>query len=261
MAEKNPLRYRGYYYDSETGFYYLQSRYYDPANRRFVNADSYTSTGQGFIGTNMFTYCLNNPVNYIDSNGEDAISITAWVVYALLAFAVSAYGSYIICYKILPYAAHQWGEMIDSAGDLLVDALSEIGESVSRNAEHIRDLATIVTSSVRRSYAAQSARKYSHLQEVHHIVARRAKNPYAVHARSILAKVGININSQLNLVGLKTGLHRRLHTTAYYALTDTVITEAYESAKGDPVRQRQHVIAALNELRLFLLAMNRISPY
>ena len=44
MAHVNPLRYRGYYYDSETGFYYLQSRYYDPATRRFINADSYAST-------------------------------------------------------------------------------------------------------------------------------------------------------------------------------------------------------------------------
>ena len=69
MAEKNPLRYRGYYYDSETGFYYLQSRYYDPANRRFINADSYASTGQGFIGINMFAYCGNNPVARIDVSG------------------------------------------------------------------------------------------------------------------------------------------------------------------------------------------------
>ena len=44
MAGVNPLRYRGYYHDSETGFYYLQSRYYDPATRRFINADSYAST-------------------------------------------------------------------------------------------------------------------------------------------------------------------------------------------------------------------------
>ncbi len=70
MADKNPLRYRGYYYDTETGFYYLQSRYYDPANRRFINADSYASTGQGFIGTNMFAYCLNNPIIYRDTSGE-----------------------------------------------------------------------------------------------------------------------------------------------------------------------------------------------
>ena len=70
MAEKNPLRYRGYYYDSETGYYYLQSRYYDPANRRFINADVYTSTGQGFTGTNGFAYCNNNPVRYEDDCGS-----------------------------------------------------------------------------------------------------------------------------------------------------------------------------------------------
>ena len=70
MAETNPLRYRGYYYDSETGFYYLQSRYYDPANHRFINADSYASTGQGFVGTNMFAYCNNNPVNREDLTGQ-----------------------------------------------------------------------------------------------------------------------------------------------------------------------------------------------
>ena len=72
MAEKNPLRYRGYYYDAETGFYYLQSRYYDSVNRRFINADSYASTGQGFAGTNMFAYCNNNPVIYADPAGAAA---------------------------------------------------------------------------------------------------------------------------------------------------------------------------------------------
>ncbi len=75
LAEKNPLRYRGYYYDSESGLYYLQSRYYDPATRRFVNADSYSSTGQGILGINMFAYCLNDPVNHIDSSGKSALLI------------------------------------------------------------------------------------------------------------------------------------------------------------------------------------------
>ena len=72
MASINPLRYRGYYYDSETGFYYLQSRYYDSVNHRFINADSYASTGQGFIGANMFAYCNNNPVIYADPTGAAA---------------------------------------------------------------------------------------------------------------------------------------------------------------------------------------------
>ena len=47
MAGINPLRYRGYYFDAETGLYYLGSRYYDPATCRFINADGYVSTGQG----------------------------------------------------------------------------------------------------------------------------------------------------------------------------------------------------------------------
>ena len=62
MAEINPIRYRGYYYDTETGLYYLQSRYYDPEIGRFISPDSYASTGQGILGTNMFAYCGNNPV-------------------------------------------------------------------------------------------------------------------------------------------------------------------------------------------------------
>ena len=70
IAHVNPIRYRGYYYDNETGFYYLQSRYYDPIISRFINADSYGSTGQGFLGTNMFAYCNNNPVNYADPEGN-----------------------------------------------------------------------------------------------------------------------------------------------------------------------------------------------
>ena len=70
LAEINPLRYRGYYYDNETGFYYLQSRYYDPANRRFISADVYASTGQGFVGTNMFAYCNNRPIINSDPSGH-----------------------------------------------------------------------------------------------------------------------------------------------------------------------------------------------
>ena len=72
LAEKNPLRYRGYYYDSESSLYYLLSRYYDPATRRFVNADSYASTNQSIISYNMFAYCKNCPVFSIDVYGDDS---------------------------------------------------------------------------------------------------------------------------------------------------------------------------------------------
>jgi len=73
LANVNPLRYRGYVYDTETGFYYLQSRYYDPVTCRFVNADSLTSTGQGIIGHNMFAYCGSNPINRIDQSGTKMV--------------------------------------------------------------------------------------------------------------------------------------------------------------------------------------------
>ena len=70
LADVNPLRYRGYVYDSETSFYYLQSRYYDPELGRFLNADSYASTGQGVLGNNMFAYCGNKPVICSDHTGK-----------------------------------------------------------------------------------------------------------------------------------------------------------------------------------------------
>ena len=73
-AQYNPFRYRSYYYDTDLGLYYLQSRYYDPNTCRFINADGYVSTGQGLIGNNMFAYCNNNPVSNIDPNGESLIA-------------------------------------------------------------------------------------------------------------------------------------------------------------------------------------------
>ena len=69
IANLNPFRYRGYYFDLETGLYYLQNRYYDPQTCRFVNGDGYVSTGQGFTGNNMFAYCLNSPVQFVDKTG------------------------------------------------------------------------------------------------------------------------------------------------------------------------------------------------
>ena len=66
----NPFRYRGYYYDVETSLYYLQSRYYNPTWGRFLNVDGLISTGTGLLGYNMYAYCDNNPVIYVDPTGE-----------------------------------------------------------------------------------------------------------------------------------------------------------------------------------------------
>ena len=74
IAEANPLRYRGYYYDNETGYYYLQSRYYDPEICRFINADVMIDTKSTF-GINLFSYCENSPIMFIDPDGYGKIYV------------------------------------------------------------------------------------------------------------------------------------------------------------------------------------------
>ena len=76
IASINPFRYRGYYCDIETGYYYLQTRYYDPVTGRFLNSDDvkYLGTTDCSIGFNLFSYCDNNPVNRSDVNGHSWIS-------------------------------------------------------------------------------------------------------------------------------------------------------------------------------------------
>ena len=70
IGQINPIRYRGYYYDSETGFYYLQSRYYDPETGRFINADGILGANGDILSYNLFAYCSNNPINFSDPSGN-----------------------------------------------------------------------------------------------------------------------------------------------------------------------------------------------
>ena len=75
IYEFNPLTYRGYIYDGETGFYYLQSRYYDPSVGRFLNADDvqYLGASSFHSSWNQFSYCENNVPNAYDPSGTDVI--------------------------------------------------------------------------------------------------------------------------------------------------------------------------------------------
>ncbi|MDD3400148.1 MAG: RHS repeat-associated core domain-containing protein [Eubacteriales bacterium] len=75
LGQNQPFRYRGYVYDTETGWHYLQSRYYNPEVGRFISSDVLLSTGQGVLGHNSYAYCLNNPVNMSDEGGCRPFSI------------------------------------------------------------------------------------------------------------------------------------------------------------------------------------------
>ena len=90
FGAEQPFRYRGYVYDEETGFYYLQSRYYNPEVGRFISADVYLSTGQGVIGHNAYAYCGNNPVTRVDDEGEFWNIVIGAIVGAIVGAVVSA---------------------------------------------------------------------------------------------------------------------------------------------------------------------------
>ena len=89
IGNLNPFRYRGYYLDSETGLYYLQSRYYDPQTCRFVNGDGVVSgIGDSVQGYNIFAYCFNNPVSLSDSSGN-------WPFFAVTAIVGAVVGAVV----------------------------------------------------------------------------------------------------------------------------------------------------------------------
>ena len=103
IAYNNPIRYRGYYYDRETNFYYLNSRYYNPEWRRFISPDdtAYIDS-ETPNGLNLYCYCNNDPVNYADPSGHapkwwesmligvGVIAVAALISAAILCSAGSA---------------------------------------------------------------------------------------------------------------------------------------------------------------------------
>lgn len=69
-GKENPYRYAGYYWDKETGYYYLRTRYYDPEIARFITEDSFTGYYDDPLSLNLYTYCMNSPINYWDPDGR-----------------------------------------------------------------------------------------------------------------------------------------------------------------------------------------------
>ena len=102
ITETNPIRYRGYYYDTETRLYYLKSRYYDPAVKRFLNADGLISTGIEDVCKNMFAYCKNDSVNMADSSGNDPVP--AWALHIISGTATES--EYAEALSVNPNAWH-----------------------------------------------------------------------------------------------------------------------------------------------------------
>ena len=106
--------YRGYRYDSETGLYYLQSRYYSPDWGRFINADAEGGKVGALLSHNVFAYCMNNPVNMSDPDGN----MPTWAKWALGIVAA------VVAIALLP---EEFVATVVSAG---AAALVKVGQAI-----------------------------------------------------------------------------------------------------------------------------------
>jgi RHS repeat-associated protein len=130
IGELNPFRYRGYIYDDETGLYYLKSRYYDPITGRFLNADDtdFIAVSEKALGTNIFSYCENNPISYKDSDGQGAV---IGAIFGALITAVTFYLEYKLGLR-----SWSWGWFVFEVA--LGAALGAIGGYISGWAKCVR---------------------------------------------------------------------------------------------------------------------------
>ena len=134
----NPFRYRGYYFDVETGLYYLNTRYYDPSICRFINADDISHIEPETIGgLNLYSYCGNNPVMAIDPNGTEWWN---WVVsglqialgLALIATGIGVcFGTTLIFGGILGIITEAFGSQIGGGIGSIVNGSGAISTGLS----------------------------------------------------------------------------------------------------------------------------------
>ena len=244
IAKENPFRYRGYYYDNESGFYY----YYDSVTGRFLNAD-FQIDEEYSINSNLFVYCKNNPVKYFDPEGDVAQIIVAGIAISALAL--------MICSTVISLNTHAFRNSWNTVSNCLSYGLSVkfkgIGISIFWAQRNIKNLAISIGNSFMR---AKRRVKYQSPNETHHIVARKAWR--ATTARNILKNVGICVQDSRNLVSLKTGLHRRLHTKSYYNLVNTSVYSAYNRKRGN---KKSNVYSSLDLLKRALKIMSAAAPF
>ena len=195
IANINPFRYRGYYYDVETKLYYLQSRYYDPETCRFINADDANIilfNEQKAI--NLFAYCKNDCVNKVDHYGFIAIELTA----ATLSVALAA-----LC-AIAAIAAVLSPPMRRNLENLLQSLLAALASVWAMLVKAISDVVNKI-----------KIKKRGKKRVWHHIVAKADLR--AIISREVFLRPSkIDIDSPLNLAYVEEVFHQHLHTTAYH---------------------------------------------
>ena len=133
-GDANPFRYRGYYYDTETGLYYLNSRYYDPEVGRFINADGLIDN-TGTITQNLFAYCGNNPITRADDGGEFWHIVVGAAIGGIIgAVSAAASGGDAIDIAIGFLAGAGGGALAASGAGVFVQAAGSAAIAMTSNA-------------------------------------------------------------------------------------------------------------------------------
>ena len=198
LARLNPYRYRSYYYDEETGFYYLLSRYYDPEVGRMLNADQYISIAY----PNLFTYAVNNPVMYADASGnvvETVIDIASigvstveliknpsWINLGFLAWDVAS--------VFVPFAP---GSYVAKGGKQLIKVASKA-----------KDFKTAKYLTVGSYGKLKKIFKGTKNIEVHHVIEKRFLQSGKMYSNKKLKKK--LIQSKMMAVPLEKRLHQKI---------------------------------------------------
>jgi RHS repeat-associated protein len=170
IGDLNPIRYRSYYFDSETGLFYLKSRYYDPDTGRFINADdpSVLNLTSGDInGFNLYVYCGNNPISRVDYAGNfwdyvfDAVFI-AWGIYDLVENeGYKDWKNWValgvdIVFAVIPFIPSGAGQVIKIGNK--IDNIHDITSAINK-LDNIHDLSkiTVIGQSMNRVQDAAKA--------------------------------------------------------------------------------------------------------
>lgn len=153
IAELNPLRYRGYYYDNETGMYYLQSRYYNPDLCRFISADAFEYiSNDTALNLNAYAYCVNNPIMYSDPKGNDPDSLNE-IVSNILSSIIDLFA------KGLEFSINCFVGIID----YITNLNEEINKRLNSETEslHISKTAPLVFVKASKSVSFVTGKNYS----------------------------------------------------------------------------------------------------
>ena len=256
IGQMNPFRYRGgqgYYYDTDTGFYYLQSRYYDPTIRRFLNADTVINAEGTPLEYNLFAYCLNNPVRHSDPTGYNPLVLVAFAGPALFA-AVTAV-SLLVLAQALPTdmyvteVIYQRIEMIQRQNAVTFLLLYALANPTA--VAHARAQAKAKEESSSKEATIAKPSKPRNPNDLHHIVPKGMSDSLIVYARAKMWSAGIGLNDPVNLISLPRRFHARMHGKAYRRYVNSVFrryTDYWDESTSSEERRRD-VLKSLSHIR------------